>query len=74
MALYTLGPLLGKCLLWFAVISKPLLLVLASDIRPFHLGPAIGPVAGGFIAQDLSLAWVFIVIASVFSLVFSNLK
>lgn len=36
-----------------------------SDICRFpHVGPAIGPVAGGFIAQSLGIKWVFIILAS----------
>ena len=35
-------------------------------------GPAIGPVAGGFIAQNLGIKWVFIVIASMSCLLFTH--
>ena len=58
MALYTLGPLLGK---------SPRLLRNRTPTNSCIGGPAIGPVAGGFIAQNLGIKWVFIVIASMFS-------
>ena len=34
-----------------------------SDQLPL-LGPAMGPIAGGFIAQTVGVKWVFIVISS----------
>ena len=55
MALYTFGPLLGVlqfCTPQFVVFSCSLV-----------LGPAIGPVAGGFITEKLGIKWVFIVLA-----------
>ena len=55
MALYTFGPLLGVlqfCTPQFVVFSCNLV-----------LGPAIGPVAGGFITEKLGIKWVFIVLA-----------
>ena len=53
MALYNFGPLLGM-LTMFSCILK------ANNIV---LGPALGPAAGGFIAERLGIKWVFIVIA-----------
>ena len=61
MALYTLGPLLGK--------HRYVLVIL--ELPNVHVGPAIGPVAGGFIAENLGLSWVFIVIASTYNCVVS---
>ena len=55
MALYTFGPLLGMLqMMTISCILKPNNLV---------LGPAIGPVAGGFITERLGIKWVFIVLA-----------
>lgn len=31
------------------------------------IGPALGPVAGGFIAESIGLRWIFIVIACTYS-------
>ena len=33
------------------------------DSKQFFLGPALGPVAGGYIAEKLGIKWVFIVLA-----------
>lgn len=55
MALYTFGPLLG-------VLRCCTLHLLVFWARGF-LGPAIGPVAGGFITEKLGIKWVFIVLS-----------
>lgn len=60
MALYSLGPLVG--MLFQAPFFAPVFLR-----RSEWLGPVVGPVAGGFIAQTIGVKWVFIVIASTWS-------
>lgn len=55
MAIYNLGPLIGT--------STDTSLSPMSDQLPL-LGPAMGPIAGGFIAQTVGVKWVFIVISS----------
>lgn len=56
MALYVLGPLFGAYIITFAG-DIPLI--------PLHQpGPVLGPIAGGFVAQNLGVKWVFIIIAS----------
>lgn len=54
MAIYTLGPLLGTLKIHF-YFSR----VLISHI----LGPVLGPIAGGFIAQSIGIKYIFIIIS-----------
>jgi hypothetical protein len=46
MALYTFGPLLGMLRTMFSCILKA---------NNFVLGPVIGPIAGGFLAEKLGI-------------------
>jgi len=55
MALYSLGPLIGV----YTVQRDNLDIFII-----FIIGPVVGPVAGGFIAQTIGVKWVFIIIAS----------
>jgi len=55
MALYSLGPLIGM----YTVQRDNL-----ERFNIFIVGPVVGPVAGGFIAQTIGVKWVFIIIAS----------
>ena len=56
MALYNFGPLLGMlyCHALCSVVFWK---------QTIFLGPALGPVAGGYIAEKLGIKWVFIVLA-----------
>jgi MFS family permease len=52
MALYSLGPLLGT-------LSQ----LACDNSLMLYIGPVIGPIAGGFIAETVGIKYVFIVIA-----------
>lgn len=54
MALYSLGPLIGK----LSSLDNVCL-----SLSMFVAGPVIGPIAGGFIAQSIGVKWVFIIVA-----------
>ena len=55
MALYVLGPLFGTY-----IIARDIFLIPLS-----RAGPVLGPIAGGFITENLGgVKWVFIIIAS----------
>jgi hypothetical protein len=54
MALFSLGPLIG-------VLDYPRG---SPNTDTDFKGPIVGPIAGGFIAQEVGIKWVFIVIAS----------
>ena len=56
MSLYALASLVG---------TNALLILLHTPLILF-LGPAVGPIAGGFIIQTVGVEWVFIVIASLY--------
>jgi MFS family permease len=54
MAIYCLGPLIGT---WLALLFA---------FRPNSIiGPVVGPIAGGFIAQTIGFKYVFIVIVGI---------
>lgn len=55
MALFSLGPLLGMSYVPSGII--------VAHANPILSGPAIGPVAGGFITAAGGIKWVFIAIA-----------
>ena len=56
MSLYALGSLVGTNA-WLILLHKPLIL---------FSGPAVGPIAGGYIVQTVGVKWVFIAIASLY--------
>lgn len=54
MAVYSLGPLMGMLPVRYLCVERRL---------NWFIGPVIGPIAGGFIAQTVGIKYVFIVIA-----------
>ena len=42
-------------------------LILFQEFLILFLGPAVGPIAGGFIVQTIGIKWVFLTIASLYS-------
>jgi len=57
MSLYALTSLVG---------TNALLILLRDASLILFLGPAVGPIAGGFIVQTVGVEWVFITLASLY--------